>query len=305
MIRNGLVEATHHASAVAVDLEGRVVLASGDVGRPFFFRSAAKPFQAKVSQELGADLDPEELAVACASHDGDPVHVALVGRMLREAGLVEDHLRCPPGWPLNPASARRLAAGGATTPRRIWHNCSGKHAAFLRACRAQDWELDGYLRPDHPLQRAVIAEMRDVAGPSVSPLGVDGCGVPTFRVDAVGLAGAFRRLVTDTAYAEVARVMHTYPVLVSGVGNPDSEVASWLNAVAKRGAEGCMGVGLFELGAVAVKIWDGNARAVGPAIRAVLDELGWIPPGVGHRLALTPSIRGGEGSVGSVEVRLV
>ena len=131
--------------------DGSVLASFGDIDRPFYLRSSAKPFQAAVSQEAGARLDALELAMAAASHRGYPVQIALVESMLDRAGLDESSLRCPHDWPLAPGAARLVASKGATSPRRVWHNCSGKHAGFLRACASQGWPLDSYLSPEHPL----------------------------------------------------------------------------------------------------------------------------------------------------------
>jgi L-asparaginase II len=300
-LRGGVVEAVHLVAAVALDLEGRVLLQTGPTDRPFWYRSASKPFQAAVVQDSGADLDDERLAVAAASHDADPVHVALVESMLHEVGLTEEHLRCPAAWPRSDTARRLVHSAGADQPRRVWHNCSGKHAAMLRACVASGWDTETYMRPEHPLQRRIAQEMENVA-----PLrgGVDGCGVPVFGGDCLDLARAYRELVTDPRLGSVTRAMSRFPALVSGVGNADAVVACWLHAVAKRGAAGCLGVGLFELGSVAVKVWDGDGTAVGPAVLEVLNRLSWIPTGIGDRLGaeLTPRIVGGDAEVGSVRV---
>ena len=144
----------HDGAVAVVSADGALVAHSGDIDQPFFLRSAAKPFQALASQEHGAALGPLELALACASHDGHPVHTALVGSMLVRVGLSETDLQCPPSWPLSPEAETRLRVemGNSGEPRRIWHDCSGKHAGWLRACQSQGWPIDIYLAPDHPLQ---------------------------------------------------------------------------------------------------------------------------------------------------------
>lgn len=303
VVRSGLVEAFHDGAVAVADSGGRPVARFGDIARPFYFRSAAKPFQATVSQRLGADLVPEELALACASHDGDPVHLALVERMLERGGLSEDSLRCPPGRPLGEAALLRQGASG---PRRLWHNCSGKHAAMLRACVAQGWDTAGYDHPEHPLQRAVAEEMAKVAGSETRSTGVDGCGVPTFVTTTESMARAFARLASDEAYDAVRQAMHRFPALVSGTGNADAVVATWLDGAAKRGAEGCVGVALRHRGAIAVKVWDGATRAVPVALLAALDQMGWLPDGARGKLeeGLGVGVSGGGRVVGAVEPRL-
>ncbi len=271
---------------------------TGDTDRLFFLRSSAKPFQAAVCQALGAGLSPEWLAVACASHDGDPVHLAVVEAMLASAGLTADALRCPPAAPLGRGSRARY--GGAST---LIHNCSGKHAAMLAACVAQGWETETYLDPDHPLQLAIATEMVALFGPDTLPVGVDGCGAPVFRGSAASLAAGFSRLGVDPGYDEVLTAMLRYPALVSGVGNLDAGLAVWLGGVAKRGAEGCIALLLPGRGAIGLKVWDGNeSRALPVALVGVLDAMGWIPKGsrgMVEEMARRPVLGGGQ-PVGSV-----
>jgi L-asparaginase II len=248
---------------------------TGETDRPFFLRSAAKPFQAAVSQALGARLSPEWLAVACSSHDGDPVHLAVVEAILASAGLTADALRCPPAAPLGRAARARLVE---TSP--LTHNCSGKHAAMLAACVAQGWDTGSYLEPGHPLQVAIAGEMAGAFGPDTLPVGVDGCGAPVFRGSVASLAAGFSRLGTVSGYEEVLTAMLRYPALVSGVGNLDTGLAVWLGGAAKRGAEGCIALFLPGRGAIGLKVWDGNeSRAVPVALVGMLEALGWIPEG--------------------------
>ncbi|HEU4750960.1 MAG TPA: asparaginase, partial [Acidimicrobiia bacterium] len=162
-VRSGLVETVHDGAVAVVDPTGDLVAYSGDIDRPFYFRSAAKPFQAAISQASGAGLAPEELAMACASHDGEPVHLALVTAMLNRAGLSEDQLQCPPDWPIRAEAGRRLASGGARHARRLFNNCSGKHTAMLAACVKSGWDPASYLDPGGPLQRQITDLIADVS----------------------------------------------------------------------------------------------------------------------------------------------
>jgi L-asparaginase II len=304
-VRSGLVETVHQGSVAIVEAGGALVASSGDINRPFFFRSSAKPFQAAVSQSCGADLVPEELAVACASHDGEPVHAALAEQILQRAGLTEDHLQCPPSWPLREAATHRLIRRGAAAPRRIWHNCSGKHAAMLAATVASGWDVASYRDPGHPLQRRIAAFVAEVAGP-VTPLGIDGCGVPVFATTARQMALAFSRLATAPGLASIFRAMHSYPALVSGVSNTDAAIATHLHAVAKRGAAGVMGVAVHGGYGLAVKVWDGSAVVAGMTAIAALDQLGALSSTARDRLQslARPDVRGGGRKVGSFEPRL-
>lgn len=307
VVRSGLVEAVHDGAVAVVDTSGRITHRYGDVDRPFFLRSSAKPFQATATSELAGPTTDEELAITCASHDGDPAHVAIIERILASVGLSESDLECPPDWPGSPASARRVAAAGHVAPRRVWQNCSGKHAGMLAACVAQGWPTTGYVDPAHPVQQAITALMVEVFGAGVTPVGVDGCGAPVFRGSTRDLASGFARLVTDDRFASVARAMSRFPALTSGERHADLPIAVWLGGVAKRGAEGCLGVALPGRGALAVKVWDGAERAVAAAAWSALDVVGWVPRGARENLELElcRPVLGGGGQVGVVESTFV
>lgn len=298
-VRSGLVETIHDGAVAVTDSGGALVASSGDISRPFYFRSAAKPFQAYVSVRAGASLSRERLAIACASHDGEPVHVGLVERMLAEAGLSEGQLGCPPSWPIRASAARRLVGAGENMPRRIWNNCSGKHTAMLSACLSSGWDTNSYLDPAHPLQRQIDEFMNEVAGPT-DPIGIDGCGAPVSATNSLAMARSFSFLASSPEMQAVYEAMHAYPALVSGYGNTDASIATSLDAVAKRGAAGCLGVALRGGYGVAVKCWDGNTEATGVAAVATLEQLGVLSATARDALSsvASPETRGGDKPVG-------
>ncbi len=305
-VRSGLVE-TYHEGVVAVcDPSGSLVASSGDIDRPFFLRSAAKPFQAWVSQQSGAGLRPVELALACASHRGHPAQVAVVESMLAGRGLTESDLRCPADWPLSPPAARRLFAAGHDRPRRVWHNCSGKHAGFLRACVDRGWPTDGYLDPGHPLQREIVGFVSDAGRFDVEPVGVDGCGAPVLRTNARAMATLYATLGTVPSLGEVFTAMHRYPALISGNGEGDAVIATVVNGVAKGGAQGCLGIGLASGYGVAVKTWDGIHDVAVVAAVAALDAIGALCDNASHCLVgrARPVVSGGGQPVGEIEPTL-
>lgn len=305
-VRSGLAETYHEGAAAVVDPGSGVVSSSGDIDRSFFIRSSAKPFQALVSMEAGAALTPLELGMACASHRGLPVHVALVAAMLENGGLDERSLQCPFDWPLSPTAMRLVARRDASAPRRIWHNCSGKHAGFLRACVAQGWPSDTYLDPDHPLQRRVIETVSDLGDYDVKPVGVDGCGAPVLRTTVRAMATMFARLATDPRLSQVLTSMHRYPALVGVNGSTDSEIAIAANAAAKGGAAGCIGVALSGRLGIAVKSWDGSGLVAGLAAAAIVEEVGGLSTTARERLApvLSPMVLGGGRVQGRIENHL-
>ncbi|MGH8926730.1 MAG: asparaginase [Acidimicrobiia bacterium] len=304
-VRSDLVETRHDGAVAVVDSSGDLVAAHGDIDRTFYFRSAAKPFQAAVSQASGAGMLPEQLALACASHDGEPVQVALAETILVAAGLGEGDLGCPPDWPIKASARQRLIAAGESGPRRIWHNCSGKHAAMLAGAVAAGWDPASYLDPAHPLQVRILDLIEEVSG-NVIPVGVDGCGAPVFRTSTRRLARSFSYLAVASELREVFAVMHAYPALVSGVGNVDASIATHLDAVAKRGAAGVLGVALRGRLGIGVKCWDGSGLVAGIGAIAALEQIGALTQLAAERLRphSHPLVKGGGRPVGRFEPRL-
>lgn len=303
--RSGLVETSHHGAVAAFDHSGSLVIESGDIDRVFYLRSSAKPFQAFVAQKAGAGLSRQQFAIACASHDGDPVHIAIVDQMLDEVGLDENALGCPASFPIG-ERARDLATRLNTEPRRIWHNCSGKHAAWLRACVANAWPLDTYLNPEHPIQARIREEISELGGFSVDPVGIDGCGAPVLRATVRSMAMMFARFATEPGFEEAFAAMHTYPALVSGVGNGDAQIATAFHGAAKRGAAGCIGVAIKGQFGLAAKAWDGIGQVADMAVANALGRLIPLVPAAAVALAdvLRPPVLGGGPVVGHLESRL-
>jgi L-asparaginase II len=306
VVRSGLTESIHDVSVTVVDPHGDELFVSGELDRLMFLRSTAKPFQGAVSSGLWNPPDPETLAVTCSSHDGLPVHVALIERLLASVGLDESHLATPPGWPSWTPEAHRQAAQGVIRPRRIWNNCSGKHAGMLAACVSQGWSIEGYTDPDHPVQQAMAAHMVEVFGEETLPVGVDGCGAPVFRGSVRTLARGYARLLVDERYAAVRNAMHRFPVLTSGPDHADAQIATWIGGIAKRGAEGTLGIALPGRGAIGIKAWDGAERAVAATALATLEHLNWIPhgPAKALKMALARPVFGGGEAVGTVTAHL-
>lgn len=290
VVRSGFVEGVHRGSVIVLDGAGTVVASAGAIDVPVFPRSSNKPMQTVGMIRAGLRASPPELALASASHSGEPFHVDRVRALLAAGGLDESALGCPPDLPLHQPSAHAvLAAGGG--PTRLTMNCSGKHAAMLRTCQAASWKLEGYLDPDHPLQVALRDAVEDVVSERVAAVGVDGCGAPVFALSLHALARGYLRMVdAPPASAEraVADAMRAHPELVAGTGRDATDLMAGVpGLLAKDGAEGVYAVALPGVGAVAVKIDDGAARARMPVIvsglrrlavsAAVLDELAEVP----------------------------
>jgi L-asparaginase II len=302
VVRSGFAESRHRGAVAGLAADGTQVIGVGDTATPFFPRSANKPLQAAAMLRLGLDLDGELLALAAASHSGEDFHVEGVRKILSGAGLTEDDLRCPPSWPLDPETARRVIARGEDMSR-IRMNCSGKHAAMLATCVLNRWPTAGYLAREHPLQQAIQDTVEELAGQRSPAVGVDGCGAPLFALTLAGLAGAFLALVLaapGTPERRVADAMRAHPAWTSGTTRDEHLLMDAVpGLLVKGGAEGVDAFALADghgIRAGAVKIDDGAHRARTPVTVAALRRLGADVP---SELATVPVI-GGEAEVGVI-----
>ena len=286
--RGPAVESRHRGAFVVVDAAGRTVWAMGDAQMPVFPRSAAKPLQALPLIETGAadrfNLSDKELALACASHLGEPLHVAAVAAWLARIGLDGSALECG----LQP---QRIA-------EPIYHNCSGKHAGFLTACVACGDPVRGYVEPDHPAQRRVTQVLAEMTGCDLAraPAGRDGCGIPVYSMPLKALALGMARFADPSGLPEgraaaarrLSDAMAAEPSYVNGTGGLTTGVlqAAPQTVRIKNGAEGVYAAALPTPGlGVALKIDDGAMRAAECAIVHILRELGCFSADQEARLA--------------------
>lgn len=324
--RGDVIESRHDISIAVVRSDGSRVASSGDEGLVAFWRSCAKPFQAVPSLVDGAadgiGLGAEELALACASHNGEPRHVDVARRMLERAGASEADLVCGPHASLDEPTAREMTQLGQR-PTRLHNNCSGKHALMIAHAKHMRWGSDGYAEPAHPLQRSALDEVAawTEMGAHAVPHATDGCGVPSFALPLSAMALAWARLgaagagrpvkgVSPASAAAMKRLVSAivaHPFLVAGSRRLDTDLieATRGKIVAKVGAEGvyCAAVPSLDIG-IALKAEDGATRALSPALLGVLDKVatGLVPALAAHR---TADIRNTLGvAVGHVEARI-
>jgi len=289
VLRGRSVESRHAGAFAVVDADGSVVLSAGDIARPVFPRSAVKVIQALPLIESGAadryGLEDAELALACASHSGEPAHVAAAAAMLRKAGLAPDCLECGTHWPSNSGAARALARAGEE-PSALHNNCSGKHAGFLCTACATGHAPAGYVRAEHPVQEMVREALGSVTGAPLSPedRGTDGCSIPTYPIPLRAMARGFARIgsgeglgTARTAAAQRLRAaVAAHPFMVAGTGRADTRIMEALGARAfvKVGAEGVHCAALPELGlGIAIKCDDGAGRGAELVMATLLRRL--------------------------------
>ena len=300
VVRSGFVESRHRGVVVALAANGMFAFTAGSANAPVFPRSSNKPLQAAAMLRVGLPLEGELLALAAASHSGEDFHAQGVHAILDHAGLTPDDLRCPPALPIDGPTERRLIRESDTPESRVRNNCSGKHAAMLVTCIANDWPTKSYLDPQHPLQRHTRKVIEELAREPVPATGVDGCGAPVFALTLGGLARAFRALVLaepGTPERKVADAMRKFPEWTSGTNRDENRLmASVPGLLLKGGAEGVDAFALPDGSAAAVKIEDGNPRARTPVTVAILAGLGAQPPA---ELATTV-VTGGGSPVGQI-----
>ncbi|WP_127793028.1 asparaginase [Agromyces sp. LHK192] len=282
--RSGFVESRHAGSAIVLNPEGEVARVLGDVRSPIFPRSTLKPFQAVAAMTSGVTLRGEDAAIATASHSGTAAHVALVRGLLARERIPLSALGCPPAMPIDSAARDQVVRSGGAK-ERVYMECSGKHAAMLLACAANDWPLEGYLGLDHPMQRKVLDVLERFTGERPAASGVDGCGAPVHAISLTGLARGVQKLTTSQTSspfaffreaAELTAAVREHPWAVGGPGRPDTVAIERLGVFAKIGAEGLMVMTAPNGTTTAVKVLDGSARATTVVALRLLADAGAI-----------------------------
>ncbi len=299
--RGPAVESVHFGAAAVANAGGEVIYGWGDTGIVTFPRSSLKPIQAIALVETGAadalGLTPEDLALACASHRGEPIHTSRVAAWLDRLGLAESNLACGPDYPSDKDTAADLIRGGIE-PSRIFHNCSGKHCGFLTVARHMGWPIDGYNDPSHPAQQFYFDVFSDLLGGDARalPLGVDGCTLPAPALSIADMARSMARYAAartsnatrSQAIRRLQEAMRAHPRLVAGTGQPNVRLseATGGRIIMKGGAEGYVVAFIpeQELG-IALKIADGNSRARVVALLAMLRALKLLSDGEAAALA--------------------
>src|SRR5262245_4784754 len=287
--RGSITESRHRGHIVAVEPDGNIIASLGTAHNVTFLRSSAKPFQALPLLLTGAadrfGFTDREVAIACASHNGEPIHTELVASMLRKIGLGPEALKCGVHEPYGAEAAQELRARGEQ-PTVLHNNCSGKHAGMLAVALQLGSPIENYESRESPVQQAiakVLAQFSDAAVTDMA-VGIDGCAAPIFGITMKAIALAYARLVsppasydkaTRDACARVVRVMTSYPELIGGTSERlDTEVmrAARGRVVSKVGAEGVYTAGINPceewpkgLG-LALKIEDGDDKRARPTV---------------------------------------
>lgn len=308
--RSGFIESRHAGAAVVLSSDGEVVRRLGNPDALVLPRSSLKPLQAVACVTAGAELAGEQLALATASHVGTDRHAEVVRDVLTAGGLNEDQLGCPPAWPSDTATRDDMVREHGE-PARIRMNCSGKHAAMLRACVATGWATDGYLDPSHPLQQHIRDVVERLTGEKISHTATDGCGAPVHAITLSGLARGIHRIGSASERSPFAlhrvagtlvRAVRENPWTIEGPGRADTIAISTLGVFAKGGAEGIMVMVAPDGTTAALKMLDGAGRAATIVAATLLARAGALSDADVSTLAnaLPLSVLGGGSSVGMI-----
>jgi L-asparaginase II len=287
--RGGVEEGIQRGHLAGADADGAIVAARGDSSHLTYFRSCLKPFQAIAALRTGVvgrfGLGSEQVAIMCASHNGEPRHIAAVRDLLARAQVAEAALQCGAHWPYYEPAAS-IVRRELIEPIAVFNNCSGKHSGMLAAARSLEAPLDSYLEPSHPVQQRIRQVVEEFTGCRDREVryGIDGCSAPNAAVPLSAIARSFAQLVTsvDDAARAAVEAMTTHPYLVGGTDRFDTVLMEVTKGrvLAKGGAAGVhcsadrrSGVGL------AIKLESGDGTWISVAVMAALTELGWLDPG--------------------------
>lgn len=299
--RGGIVESRHFGDLAIVDRAGKLLWYVGDPHRVTFARSSAKPWQTVPLIETGAadefEMSEEEIALCCASHNGEKQHVDKVIQFLNRIGISPDKLQCGAHAPYHAASHEALLRGNQEITA-VHNNCSGKHSGMLALAKYIGADLDSYLSPTHPIQaliQEVVSDLCEVAREDIV-IGIDGCGVPVFGLPVLSMANAYAKIADPSdlpekrqaAIRRIRKAMLTHPDLVAGTGR---FCTGLMNAgggaiLGKAGAEGVYCACLPDVGiGLALKVDDGNSRAGYPVVVEALRQTGLVSPEIIDSLA--------------------
>lgn len=296
--RGSAIESIHRVHAAVVTGDDVLLGGAGDPHLSTFWRSCAKPFQLMPLIESGAfdvrNWGDEEIAIACASHGGEPEHVAIVETMLQTLGLEEGDLACGPQEPLSARGARMVRESGGRI-KRTHNNCSGKHTAMLCLAQHNEWPIREYERAEHQVQQAMLNQVSLWTGVPKSQVAVaiDGCGAAVFGIPLDRMARAYARLGSAAARGEeiparITGAMSRNAFLVGGTDRFDSILIEESDGriISKIGAEGVHSAVILDSAiGIALKVEDGNQRAQFPALLQLLQNLGALPIELPPRLA--------------------
>ena len=307
LVRDSVVESLHLGVVAVADSSGTLLLEKGDTEAVVFPRSTLKPLQALAMLSTGVEFSSLELALSTVSHCGSKKHREAITGFMHNHEVDLGHLQCPNDWPLGSSERAELMAEGGV-PSRVAMNCSGKHAGFLATCQHNNWDLDSYLSPSHPLQSLIVETISDYAGEQPSFSSVDGCGSPLHALSVGALARAFARVgAAKTAHEkQLLQAVAENSWALDGEGRDNTVTIDTIGGIAKIGAEGLVAMTTPEGVSVAVKILDGSMRATTIVALSALSRVGAITDTAFTQLVelLSVPVTGGEKTIGGLRATI-
>ena len=286
--RGDVVENVHRGHICGVDQNGNIAYCIGDARHMTYMRSSAKPIQAIPTLKYGFDemfgYTEEETTILAGSHWGEPFHVKALESIISKLGISENDLVMLPTYPINQKARQELIKSGKP-PRKVYHNCSGKHLGILTLCKGMGFDIDKYWDTNHPAQKEIIKYISAIAGYPKQDIkiGIDGCGVPVFAMPLEYLANAYLKLAypnlindvgTHDAVVKLSKLMNKNNLMIGGTGTICSTLLSDDNIIAKGGAQGvyCFGLKKERMG-FALKVMDGTENNWAPIIASILEQI--------------------------------
>lgn len=277
--RSGLVEQEFYGFIVLLKKDGSIKKIGQDCNYPYFHRSSSKPLQASVMKDFKTDdfyqLTPEEIAVCCASHTGEKIHIDILKNLLKKGNLTESDLQCPAIEPLNKDEQRKFENNYSP----LHNNCSGKHILMLLICRQNGWDTTNYLDRTHPLQIAVYKKIQELCETTKElPYTPDGCGAPNYATSLSELAGGFYNVFCTGNYLQIKNAFLKHPYLIGGKDRPDTEIMQLNHSLcAKAGAGGLLCIAnTHSCEVLVVKLLEADMQARSIAAIDAMIKLGWV-----------------------------
>ncbi len=280
-VRDGLVEQEHYGYIVLSDKDRAFDFTGDAKNYPFYLRSCAKPLQASLIIDFGMDkfydMTGDEIAICCASHAGEEIHVNTAMRLLRKIGLDESYLKCGLHKPLSKTEQAKMLKSGI--PENILqNNCSGKHIMMLGLCKMKNWDLKTYDSPEHPLQQAIRAKITELCRLTHEyPVTKDGCGVPIMSMPLTNMLHGYLNLFCNPKYEKIKNAFLNHPYIIGGEDRTDTKIIENSDGIAaKVGAGGlCIVVNIETEEAFVVKIADCDMKGREMVVLQVLKNLHW------------------------------
>lgn len=276
IIRRGeVIENIHSGWICILNKDKKIIFSKGNLKDLAFLRSTAKPIQAIQTIKNKVDFSDKELAIICGSHTGTQKHIILLKEMLKKSGLTEGILKCGIHLPFNEEEKVKLIKKGES-PSALHNNCSGKHIGILSVCKKNNYPLNTYLNPSHPLQLLILDSIKELSEIKKISIAIDGCGLPTFALPILNIAKMFSNFSQEGKYIRILNSMSNHPFYAGGNGQIDTEVMKLnKNILCKVGADGII-IACHKGDSLVLKIADGSPRIRGFVFVRLLKKLGWI-----------------------------